>query len=287
MIGYMSPAKLLGTITLVVVIVSCTTTGQTAASPERPAAPEQSEPERSPSRENGPPILPIGGRESLMADLRPRDGSPVFLGVATRLLDREDEEPAAILHAAEQASRYVRMAAQYRFVAQRSQRSIGYLDDIDAQWDSNLADQLVSSMEVLESWRDEEGTYVLARTEGVPSAPPVTTIEIGGSGAEPRWVTQTPEIPGYLIGVGISQRSRRFRDSLDTADQEALKSVLIQAGATVRLIQDAQSVDRQGTREMVTSAEEAAATLRAFYVLARYASPDGRYYYSLVIAQEE
>lgn len=223
-----------------------------------------------------------------MVDLRPHDGRPVFLGVSNRLRNRDEEEPAALLHAAEQASRYVRIAAQFRYVSQRSGRSIGYLDDIDAQWDASLADRLIESMEVIRTVRDEEGTYVLASVDGVPAPPPVDILDLSdSSGTEPRWVSLPPTVPGYIASVGISQRSMRFRDSLDTADQEALKSVLLQAGATVRLIQDAQAVERQGTREMVTSAEDASAVLRSFYVLARYASPDGRYYYSLVVAREE
>lgn len=223
-----------------------------------------------------------------MADLRPRDGRPIFLGVANRLRNREDEETAALLHAAEQASRYTRIAAQYRYVSQRSGRSIGYVDDIDAQWDAGLADRLVESMEVLQSWQDNDGTYVLATVDELPAPPPVSTLSVAAAaGTEPSWISQTPVIPGYLVSIGISQRSMRFRDSLDTADQEALKSVLLQAGATVRMIQDAQAVERRGTREMVTSAEEASTVFRRFYVLARHASSDGRYYYSLVVAQEE
>lgn len=222
-----------------------------------------------------------------MADLRPRDGRPVFLGVANRLRNRDDEETAAVLHAAEQASRYVRIAAQYRYVAQRAGRSIGYVEDIDAQWDASLADRLAESAEILESRQNNDGTYVLVSVDGVPAPPPMDAIPVAAAGGEPRWVSQPPVIPGYLVSVGISQRSMRFRDSLDTADQEALKSVLLQAGATVRLIQDAQAIERRGTREMVTSAEDASAVFRSFYVVARYATPDERYYYSLVVAREE
>ena len=259
-----------------VICISCMTVPGQTVSRSSESAPESA------------PVTASGEENDLsMIDLRPREGQPVFLGVSGRLRNREDEEPMAILHAAEQASRYVRIAAQYRYVSQRSGRSIGYLDEIDVQWDTNLAERLVESMEILDSRQDNEGTYVLVKANGVPTAPPIETLDFARNGSEPRWITQTPGVPGYLAAVGISQRSLRFRDSVDTADQEALKSILLQTGATVRLIQDAQMVERRGTREVITSAEEASAVLRSFYVLARYASPDGRYYYSLVVAREE
>ena len=281
--------KFLVLVVALIGIAACASVPEPAPAPE-PAPDPATAPEPADTPSGGVPTsagMTAIGPEALMADLRPRNGRPVFLGVANRLRNRDEEEAAAILHAAEQASRYVRIAAQYRYVAQRAGRSIGYVEDIDAQWDANLADRLVESVEVLETGQNNEGTYVLAMVDGIPAPPALDSIPVAGAGVEPRWVSQPPVIPGHLVSVGISQRSRRFRDSLDTADQEALKSVLLQAGATVRLIQDAQAIERQGTREMVTSAEDASAVFRSFYVAARYASPDGRYYYSLVVAREE
>ena len=221
-------------------------------------------------------------------DLRPTVGSPLFLGVANRLHDREEEREAALLHAAEQASRYVRIAATYRYVARRDNTGIGYLEDIEADWDASRADSLVESGEIIEVYRDEGGTAVLVRFPDLPPAPDLSDLAVAASGpTEPSWTSAPPEVPGFLAAVGSSLRSRRIRESVDNADQEALKGILLQAGTTLRTIDDRRSVEGSGTTSAVTSAQEASAILRQFVVVARFISGDGRYYYSLAIAREE
>ncbi|TVR70274.1 MAG: hypothetical protein EA427_06250 [Spirochaetaceae bacterium] len=246
-----------------------------ASSPDRSPAPTP------PEEPVQPPTLDV-----VMRDLTPRAGRPLFLGVSPRLHNREDEVNLALLHAAEQASRYTRMFARYRFVTQRGGGAVGYLDDIQADWDAAFADELVQRVEALETFRDEQGTYVVATVDGIPPAPVVEIDTLHGPG-EPEWVSRPPVIPGFIVTVGATRRSRRIRDSLDTADQDALKEILLQAQSTVRMIEDRRDIDRVGTLETTTAAQEAEAVLRQFLVLARYAPPDGGYYYSLVVAREE
>jgi hypothetical protein len=226
------------------------------------------------------------GPVELMRNLTPRNGSAVFLGVAARLQDREEERDAAILHIAEQASRYVWIRASYRFISERNTSSIGYLDDIDAAWDTEYADSLVDSVEVVFETQDHAGTYVLGTVPDLPTPPQSAQIAVPPEG-EPAWINDPPAIPGFLTAVGVVTPSRRFRDSVDRADQEALKGLLQQTGTTVRMIEDRRDEERSGTQMRVTTAQEAEATLRSFYVLSRYATPDQRYYYSLAIAEEE
>lgn len=223
-------------------------------------------------------------------DLKPRAGAPVFLGVSNRLMDRDDEVDAAVLHVAEQASRYTRMAAAYRYVTQRSSGELGYLEDVDAVWDTAFADRLVADerVEILDTRRFHEGSVVLATVAGLPPAPDLSAVDVGyGSTTEPAWVSSPPQIPGYLVAVGATLRARTIRDTVDLADQEALKEILVQAGSTLRMIEDRRSVEDQGTAGMVTAAEDARAVLIGFDIVSRWASPDGRYHYSLAVAREE
>ncbi len=226
------------------------------------------------------------GRDTLMADLTPRNGNAVFMGVAGRLRDRDSELEEAVLHVAEQASRYVRFFAEYQYITETTTDGIGYLDDIDGRWDEAFADGLVEKVEVIRKIQDNEGTYVLAVVEGIPAPPSVSLVEDTTGGA-PSWVNSPPGVPEHISVVGITTPSRRFRDSVDRADQEALKEILLNTGTTVRMMEDLQDRDRQGTLVTTTSVQEASATLRSFYILARYVSPDRRYYYSLAIAREE
>lgn len=225
---------------------------------------------------------------SVPVDLRPQNGTPLFLGVANRTHDRDEEEPEAILHVAQQASRYLQTSATYQYVSQRGSEGVGYLDDITTQWDQDLATELTDAVEVISSVRTDTATVVTARVNGLPAAPDLRAIETGGDGESvPRWIATTPEVPGYLVAVGTAQRRRTLRDTIDFTDQDALKAILIQSGSTLRLVEDRRSVERRGTTGLVTSAEEARATLSGFQVIARYASPDGSYHYSLAIARKE
>lgn len=224
--------------------------------------------------------------DMLMSDLTPRDSRPVFLGISPRLRDRDEEEDRAILHVAEQASRYTRLAARYRLITQRGGRSADLLDDIITDWDPDYAETLVEHVEVLQSFQDHQGTYIVAAVSQVPPAP---QVQLGGSarGGEPEWVNRPPAIPGFLVTVGTTLRSHRLRNSIDIADQDALKDILLLSGASVRSLEDRRDVDRVGTFEQTIGAQEASAVLSQFLVLARHTSADGRYFYSLVVARED
>jgi hypothetical protein len=165
---------------------------------------------------------------------------------------------------------------------------VGYLDDISTQWNPDLARELTDSVEIISSTRTDSATLVIAQVAGLPPAPDLRHIDVTGDAqTPPDWVTRTPEVPGYLVAVGTTQQRRTVRDTVDFTDQEALKAILIQTGSTLRMVEDRRSVERRGTAGSVTSAEEARATLAGFYIVARYATADGRYHYSLAIAREE
>lgn len=211
----------------------------------------------------------------------------VFVGVSPPLRDRSDEEAAAILHVAEQASRARRIVARYRYISQRDGGSVGYLEDIVADWDADYADTLVDSVVVQSVLETPLGTVVHATVPEVDVAPINFDAASATGEGLPTWVNQTPRIDGYLVAVGASQRNRRLRDSVDNADQEALKGLLLQSGTTLRMVEDRRDVERVGTTGQVTSAEEATAALRDFRIIARYVTEDERYYYSLAVAREE
>lgn len=222
--------------------------------------------------------------EMLMRRLAPRGTTPVFLGISPRLHNRDDETERAKMHAADQASRYVEMAARYSVYARRGGNSSGYLEDIDVDWDRERAEDLFEDVEVLHSVQDHDGTYVLATVAGVPDAPPF--VPGYSASGRPEWINNPPEIPGIRSSVGVTHRSRRIRDSIDRADQEALKQILLQTSSTQRIIADRRDVEGLGTLHSTTTAEEAAAEISGFLVVDRYTSDDGRYFYSLVLSQK-
>ncbi|MFW5688417.1 MAG: hypothetical protein ACOC1U_02505 [Spirochaetota bacterium] len=223
----------------------------------------------------------------LTRDLSPRDGQAVFLGVAHRLRERGDERSVAIRHAAEQASRYMRLGARYRLLTARDAGRTNTLDDVITQWDEAAVGALMDDVDVLEEYVDQDGTYILATVRGVPGPPAAVAGWPGTRGGEPAWIRRPPALEGFLAAVGASQRRRDFRDSLDFADQAALTEILLQSGASIRMLNESQTVENVGTREQVTATQEASTVLRGFYVVARYISENGRTVYSLAVAREE
>lgn len=219
-------------------------------------------------------------------DLAPRNGSPLFLGVSPRLYKREEEQEAAIRHIAEQAARYRGIEATYRYVGRSDGRSAGYVEEIDAEWQEEATEEMVERVTILSSERTDDATFVIGTVTGL-TAP--RGVEVSGEydDGQPAWIADPPRFPGYLVGVGISQRKRSLKQSFDGADAAALGELLLQSKTTLRLINDRRQVEGGATRSVDTMAQEAAASLDQFYVLRRYATADGRYFYSLAIAEED
>jgi hypothetical protein len=98
-------------------------------------------------------------------------------------------------------------------------------------------------------------------------------------------VSDTPEIPGFDVAVGVAERRLRRADSVTAADERALGEIVLARGARVRAVEDARRVEGEGAVGQRTKAQEAADAVRGFYVLSRFVSSDGRYYYSLAVAR--
>lgn len=218
----------------------------------------------------------------LIRDLTPRDGVPRFVGISERMVNRADEQPAALLHAAEQAVRYVRIAAEYRLISERSGQRTYYVEDIVTDWDKEAAPAVLDRLTMVGAYQDIQRTYVLVEGEGLPEAPPVA-IDIGTG--RPSWVDSPPRTTGYFTAVGVSRQSTRLRSSIDHADEEALKQIITQIGTSVTTLEQSRIVEQGTTSSQTTSYERAQAEIRGFNVISRWISPDNRYIYSLAIAR--
>ncbi|TVQ26021.1 MAG: hypothetical protein EA383_06650 [Spirochaetaceae bacterium] len=228
-----------------------------------------------------------GAAGRLPSDLQswPRDNRPVFIGYSNRLFDRAQETEAALRNAAEQVSRFELMTAIYQYVAQTDGRRTGSVDSVVTDWDESVVSDLIGTLEVLHSEQLHDGSIVLTTVDRTLRSPLRTLDSIPGTGSQPGWVGQPPEIPGYIVGVGVAQRRRTMAESLAAADERALVDILLQTNATIRLLEESRTRERS-TQTLTTVAQEATATLGGFLVLARHVSSDGRTFYSLAVAQE-
>ena len=212
----------------------------------------------------------------------PSKGSPVFFASVQRMSDREKEKAAALLNASEQASKYIAVKAVSKFYSEKLNSSIKYMHDLDVLWDRELALDMIDRLEVLQVSQDTYGTYL---TSTLPdySLGSIPWMNITASETSPSWTNLIPEIPGYIVSVGIALQTGYVADSFKAADNQALEDLARQI--SVDIISGRKVIENGiGTAALLTNYEESEVVIPGFYILERWRSPDAHYYYSLAIA---
>lgn len=211
------------------------------------------------------------------------DGVPVFIGIAQRRRDRADEEAAALLHVADQVARYLQISGRYQIDFDSSGRTTFVKENILTDWKPEDGQSLMDSFEVEDIYQDNDNTYAIVRVPGLQQPPVVPGIQTGRD--KPTWIDNPPSLPGYNVSVGITQRRRLVKDSIDFADEDALKGIIMTMLSQVDAEFWSRSVEQQGestgsTNSTITGTGE----MTGFYILSRWISPDMSYYYSLAVA---
>jgi hypothetical protein len=215
-----------------------------------------------------------------MINTSPQNNHPVFFGVTSRLFNRDEESESCLQDAAIQAAQFFSVYGTLTFLKEKSGAGVGYLQDIDVGYDEALAGRLKEQLNVLEEIQDEDGTYILAELDSTNLNLPRTP---GISSLPPKWIKTTPTIEGYHVGVGITQRKRLFKDSIEEADRRALAELISMISLEIKSLQTEQSVDTMGTAHETTSLEQAKAMIKGFYIMSRWRSMDENYFYSLAV----
>jgi hypothetical protein len=215
------------------------------------------------------------GANDLLATA-PLDGVPVFAGVSPRLQNREDEAAVARAHAALQASRFISLAGEAVFYAERTVYGVDYIQSVSIKDDFALADELSDSLTPVGSYQDERGSFALFVLEGHRIGPfGFTPRDASG---RPVWLERHPRIDGFYVGVGTAGRSRLESNSIENADREALFGVLAELSVDVASGSTEWTVAGRGTVSGGTNMQMASGVLVGFYVLDRWIGDDGTHY---------
>ena len=209
----------------------------------------------------------------------PRNGNPVFFASVQRMSNRELEEEAALRRAADQASRYYSVDVVSKFYSEKVNSSFRYIKDLDAAWDLDLSEELYEDLNIIESWQDNYGSYVLAELQG--HTPPAITLP-RNSEKEPSWINNPPEIPGHIASVGITLQKGYVADSFRAAEEQALAQMAKQISISISNGQ-VKLENSVGTITTQSNLEIAEASIEGFYILDRWRTPDNRYYYALAV----
>ncbi len=220
-------------------------------------------------------------------DTWPEGSTPVFLGTAKRLSDRDSERNKALISAAFRATFYNSVEglskAYTRFDARGSLR----LEDFSLDYDKITPESLVAmvgQLEIIKELQDNRGTYIIVRYKDGAAMQPLSE-SLRFSLRSNNWINKPPVIPGYRVSVGYRNQSSHPCDSIERADEMALEEMI--KSISTKIISDTGSVDKDGQSASIKAITAIAeASVKGFYVIARYVSPDGRDYYSLGICPE-
>jgi hypothetical protein len=216
-------------------------------------------------------------------DTSPVNGIPVFFASVQRMSDRSKELPAALLQASEQASKFVAVKATAKFYSEKMNSSMKYMRDLDVIWDRELALEMIDRLEVSAILQDTYGTYITVKL-------PDSRINYSNSarrftGGAPEWTSRIPEIPGFIVSVGISLQTGYVADSFTASDNQALEDLARQI--SVEVVSGKKLIENSvGTISLQTNFEISEVVIPGFYILDRWRTPDSRYYYSLAITPD-
>lgn len=269
-------------ILLVFILISCTSTpsSQESDKKESPGIPIEVDKYIDPVIVNGV-IDFTDPAYSFLWETSPDNGTLLFSSFIPRMAYREDEVKFAVAESARQASILYNAKVDVKFAVKSNNRDLGYLEAIDIQYDRALAGDLKDSIKIRHHYRDNEGTYILAELGGINFRGSFSVVP--GEGNTPDWLYNVPEIPGYLVSIGIVQRSRYKIDSIRKADEQALASLAKQVSVVVKAKRTDQESEVSGSAFSETNYEVTSTFIRGFYVLGRWSTDNGNTYYTLAV----
>jgi hypothetical protein len=213
----------------------------------------------------------------------PVDGSPVFLGISENRFYDADELDDALEYAARQAVRYERIFGEAGVLDTRK----GPYSYVEADYDESRVGELEDRLEIIDRHTDVRGTVIRAV---LPGASLDLDIEAGkmvprrGS-LYPSWTVDIPDIPGYLVSLGIADKRFALTESVRAADEEALMGLLSLISVEIEAVR-AETPTEIGRVSRRVISQTASAEITGLYVPVRWQSEDGRYFYSLAVCPE-
>lgn len=257
----------------VFIIISCVTA---APSGEAPA-----------EKETGAVTQAVPTTDSIAYDTRPVEKRFVFAAFSPRFQYDDDEVRYALANAARQFSIY--RGARVRFARVIDENIIGTVQDqkVEIIYDRDLALSFLGDLKIEAENREPDHYAALVTLEGI-AAPDYPVLEENG-GSSPLWITRTPDIAGFVFGVGASGRLRTPYESWEEADKAAMAEIAnyfemnVYAGsATIERGGDSYSE----STGVIKSLNWSDVRIEGLYILSRWREPDKSSYYSLAVVKK-
>ena len=213
----------------------------------------------------------------------PQDGKLVVFASTPRREFRKEEILYCVKDAARQIALFSAAKIETKQAVESTGKDFGYLESVKSGFDKSLADKEVSKIKVLKHFRDAEGTYILAEDPDISVLVDFSwTVK---SGKNPEWIINVPSIPGYLVSVGVVQRSQYLTNSLKKADDQALANLSRQISINVKSTRTDIEVENS-TAYAQTHYEVSSTILEGFYVLGRWSEDHGNTFFTLAVCKQ-
>ncbi len=215
----------------------------------------------------------------------PEDGNPVFLGYSINFFDDDRETREALETAAVYASAYSWLYGETGFLDSRK----GQFSYTEVKYDTDRVEDLIGNLEIVDTFRDKKGTVILAKLKEA-SAPAYGYNPVPNGykrGKAPEWTRILPSIEGYYVSVGVTDKKYDLATSFLAADKQALAELLRQINLKTKAGKAEQVIDKVGQINTEVSSQRSQAELNGVYILARYQSEDGKYFYTLAVSPKK
>jgi hypothetical protein len=213
----------------------------------------------------------------------PEKGKPVFLGISENRFYDEDELADALEYAARQAVWFEGIFGEAGVLDTRK----GPYTFVEVGYDESRVPEVASRLEVIDRYTDVRGTVIRAVLQGAAidlDIEPGRMISRRGS-VYPSWTVDIPEIPGYIVSLGIADKRYALTESVRKADEEALMGLLSQISVEIEAMR-AETLTEIGRINRSVISQTASAEITGLYYPLRWQSDDGRYFYSLAVCPE-
>ncbi|MDA3852095.1 MAG: hypothetical protein PF447_12635 [Spirochaetaceae bacterium] len=214
---------------------------------------------------------------SWIFDSSPKNGHPRIVVFTTRRADREEEIVKAAQQAAIESARNRAVYVSAKELSQKGNANFGYVNDLYMNFNKDLALDLLDDMEVENQVETPQGTF--ARFIDNSSNCAINFIVANPS--NPTWVSQVPDIPGYLLTTGFVESHRNWAESFKAADESAITQLAYtffgQIDNQVET-RDQASTTRARTSTLATILIQGEGLLENLVILGRWQDDSGNFY---------
>lgn len=212
-------------------------------------------------------------------NFHPNRNKLYFLGISSRLKNRDDEYEKSRQFAAIQAALNQEAGGRFKSLTHERGSKFGRKEEGEIFYDPESALLMYETLQEECRFRNSRFTAVLYSLETEKSHYP--GVSPASTGKTPEWINTPPKFPGFYTGVAMVESHRTFENTIQAADNRVLRELLSQK--ELRITGEQTLASRSSNTRTLVDSENSlfqgtSGSLYGFYILARWEDPQGRLY---------